>query len=269
MKHRKLLEQEYKEICKMLEIDPHSDLESTLLLDEKLEHFFSKKNLKELEREIKGKDIFIFGAGPSLVEDIEKSKQFLIDFSEEIVVVAVDGASKALLEKELKINLIVSDLDGGINSLLISSEKYNSFIIIHAHGDNKAKIVEFFSKIKTGKIIGSTQIADTQRVRNYGGFTDGDRAAYLVANMGAKNIFLFGFDFGNLIGKYSKPEEYTSNQPANERKMIKLQIAKKLLSKIPEIFPKIKIYNCSNSGEDIKNIQKINLEEIGGILRKK
>ena len=268
MKIRKLLELEYKEICGLLEIDPKSDLESTILLDKKLRKISTKKNLVCLKKKVKGKSVFIFGAGPSLNNALKETKQIISDFKKKVFVVAVDGATKALLEEEIKIDLVVSDLDGGINTLLASAQKYKPFLIIHAHGDNQDRISEFFSKTDFTKIIGSTQITDTDNVRNFGGFTDGDRAAYLAANMGAQNIFLFGFDFGNIIGRYSKPEEFTSDQPMNERKMIKLQIAKKLLSKIPNDFPKLQIYNASKTGGEIDNIKKINLEEIKSILQR-
>ena len=65
-------------------------------------------------------------------------------------------------------------------------------------------------------------------VYNFGGFTDGDRAVFLAEELGAKKIFLIGFDFGEIVGKWSKPylKEHASIW---ESKKKKFKIAQMLL----------------------------------------
>ena len=52
--------------------------------------------------------------------------------------------------------------------------------------------------------IGTTQTDKFGKLENFGGFTDGDRCVFLAETFKPKKIILFGMDFGNKIGKYSK-----------------------------------------------------------------
>ncbi|MHA1636717.1 MAG: 6-hydroxymethyl-7,8-dihydropterin pyrophosphokinase, partial [Candidatus Thorarchaeota archaeon] len=63
----------------------------------------------------------------------------------------------------------------------------------------------------------------------WGGFTDGDRACYMVAHYEPKRIILAGMDFGENIGRWSKPGHSTTFL-ADGRKLLKLKIAEYLLS---------------------------------------
>jgi uncharacterized Rossmann fold enzyme len=212
--------------------------------------------------------VFIFGAGPSLEESIKQAKRFLENNQYSVTIIAVDGAAKALLQNNLKIDIIVSDLDGSIPTLVKCHEINKSILVLHAHGDNIPSIKKVKSLIQKENVIGTTQISETTKVKNFGGFTDGDRAAYLASNMAAQKIILFAFDFGEEIGKYSKPEIYTDNVPITENKAIKLSIAKDLLSKLPEKFEKIQFYNCTPKGEPIPNITLINYEDLKQVVPK-
>ena len=48
-----------------------------------------------------------------------------------------------------------------------------------------------------GEISLTTQPFQFGKVRDYGGFTDGDRAVELARRFGTTDILLLGFDFGN------------------------------------------------------------------------
>jgi len=48
-----------------------------------------------------------------------------------------------------------------------------------------------------GPIVGTTQSTPFDGRRNYGGFTDGDRAVELARHFGARRVNLLGFDFEN------------------------------------------------------------------------
>ncbi len=65
-------------------------------------------------------------------------------------------------------------------------------------------------------------------VYNFGGFTDGDRAAFLAEELGAREITLVGFDFGTVVGRWSKPR-LKEHSPVWESKRKKFEFAKELL----------------------------------------
>jgi hypothetical protein len=65
--------------------------------------------------------------------------------------------------------------------------------------------------------IGTTEGKPFGNIRNFGGFTDGDRCVFLAKYFGAKSIILFGMDFGTKIGKYSK--EKISDRATKIRKL--------------------------------------------------
>jgi len=68
--------------------------------------------------------------------------------------------------------------------------------VIHAHGDN-GPAVEAWAPRFTGPVVGTTQAKPVGGLRNFGGFTDGDRAVLMAAHFGASKINLVGFDFEN------------------------------------------------------------------------
>lgn len=71
-------------------------------------------------------------------------------------------------------------------------------LVLHAHGDNIEKIKSKIPKIS--KFVGTTQSEPFNKIYNFGGFTDGDRAALIAKEMGAKEIKLYGFDFEKATG---------------------------------------------------------------------
>jgi uncharacterized Rossmann fold enzyme len=63
---------------------------------------------KVLEKKIKGKNVFVVGAGPGLDDNGIK----LLKKNTSFVKVAADGAVAALLENKIKPDIVVTDLDG-------------------------------------------------------------------------------------------------------------------------------------------------------------
>ncbi|MHA1126266.1 MAG: 6-hydroxymethylpterin diphosphokinase MptE-like protein [Candidatus Heimdallarchaeota archaeon] len=261
-KYKQLEQNEYEKIIKLLDIKPRFDKKATKILHKMLNAERVNKSLMNLEKCLKNAIVFIFGAGPSLENSIEQVKSILANNQTPIKIIAVDGAAKALLDNDLKIDVIVSDFDGSIPTIIKSHEINKTILLLHAHGDNIPSVKKVKQLLQKENVVGTTQISETTKVKNFGGFTDGDRAAYLASNMAAKVVVLFAFDFGDKIGRYSKPEIYTENVPITERKSIKLSIAKKLLSKLPGEFDSINFYNCTPKGEPILNIETINYDKL-------
>ena len=185
-----------------------------------LSEMINKKALdpKVLQKKIKGKNVIVIGAGPSL-ED-EKTLKY-IKKNRKFVRIAADGAVQFLIERKVKPDIVVTDLDGN-PAFLQKAEKNGAVMVVHAHGDNTAKLKKLVPKFK--KLVGSTQVMPVENVHNFGGFTDGDRSVFLAEEFGARKIVLVGMDFGNSIGKYSKKKVKDA-----ELKKQKMEAGKRLL----------------------------------------
>ncbi len=202
----------YEEILKEFGYSRKNDHISAKKLSLILKNNFPIKNLEKL---IKNKTIFVVGAGPSLSNVIPILKKY-----NKITKIVADGAIKPLIKNKIRTNIVVTDLDGDIE-LLKKIGKTSSVLIVHAHGDNSEKL-DLVTEFKN--CIGTTQGNAFGKIYNFGGFTDGDRCVFLAEHFKAKKIILFGMDFGNKIGRYSKTR--ISNR---KNKLKKLRKGKKLL----------------------------------------
>jgi len=183
---------QFKEIRKEFGYLEKDDLISAKRLDSLLK---GKNSKRQFQNMIQGKTVLIIGAGPSLTKSLKYIKK-----SKNVTKIVADGAVRALLEKNIKPDILVTDLDGDLKSIeKIGKTKIP--IIVHAHGDNYEKL-EIVKKLKN--VVGSTQTRKIGKIENFGGFTDGDRCVFLAEYFNASKIVLIGMDFGQKIGKYSK-----------------------------------------------------------------
>ena len=235
----------YLQILREFGYDRKRDVESAQLLDSVISRTISEKKIQNI---IKNKSVFVIGAGPSLSYSLRYLKKF-----KDIPKIVADGASKALVENKIKPDIIVTDLDGDEKTLK-KLGKTNTIFVVHAHGDNieKLPLVENFSNC-----FGSTQTKSIGRIKNFGGFTDGDRCVFLAEYFGAKNIILCGMDFGDSIGKYSKIKILN-----RKMKLKKLNYGKKLLEWLA---PKAKS-NLFTTSKSIKGFRKIRYSELDDII---
>jgi uncharacterized Rossmann fold enzyme len=139
---------------------------------------------------IKSKDAFIFGAGPSLEKETQIDN-FRTEFNGTLI--TADGATSALIEKDIIPDIVVTDLDGKIEDQVRANDE-GAVVIIHAHGDNINKINKWVPKFRN-KVLGTTQAEPFGTIQNFGGFTDGDRAVFLAAHFKARKIHLVAFNF--------------------------------------------------------------------------
>jgi len=202
----------YSEILHEFKLSKRQDIEAAIILDSILRKPISIKKIKD---KIKGKTVFVIGAGPSLSLAIPVLKNF-----KKTLKIVADSAVKPLVENGINPDIIVTDLDGDENSL-IKVGKSDSIFVVHAHGDNISKLwlTENFKNC-----IGTTQSKPFKKIQNFGGFTDGDRAVFLASNFNAKKIILFGMDFGEKIGRHSQ-----TKSTEKKVKLKKLKKAKSLL----------------------------------------
>lgn len=206
---------EYAEIAELLGFDEGEDSRARDVLDS-LVGAFDESVFSSL---IKGGKVVVFGCGPSLMKDFKGMRERF----DEYVLVSVDGSIKLFMEEGVLPHLHVTDLDGDIPSTVEANNR-GTVTIVHAHGDNIDKVSDVVPKL-SGKVFGTTQVEPTEKVLNYGGFTDGDRAVYLVEHFKPAEIILAGMDFGGVVGEYSG--EYDP-----EKKKKKLKIGKKLLDEL-------------------------------------
>ena len=202
----------FKEIRKEFGYSEKDDLISARKLNSLLK---KKSSKKEFQKKIYDKTVFIIGAGPSLTKSLKYIKK-----SRNVTKIVADGAVRALLEKNIKPDILVTDLDGDLESIK-KIGKTKIPIIVHAHGNNfdRLEMIKEFSNV-----TGTTQTKKIGKLENFGGFTDGDRCVFLAEYFNARKIVLIGMDFGQKIGKYSK------NKVVNRKvKIKKLKFGKRII----------------------------------------
>ena len=237
----------YNEIVNDFGYSKKKDDRSSRLLDSLLSR---KTRITELKKLIENESVFIIGAGPSLLSCIPILKKY-----NKITKIVADGATKALIENNLKSNIVVTDLDGDI-SVLKRVGKTNAIMVVHAHGDNLEKL--YLAK-NFKNCIGTTQAKPFGKIHNFGGFTDGDRCVFLANHFKAKKIILFGMDFGSTIGSFSKTR--ITNK---DIKIRKLRRGKKLLEWLAQK-SRSELYSTTT----VKGFTKIRFEDIDNIITPK
>ncbi|MEZ0247838.1 MAG: 6-hydroxymethylpterin diphosphokinase MptE-like protein [Thermoproteus sp.] len=104
--------------------------------------------------------------------------------AEGTVVVAVEGyTARRLVELGVRPDVVVTDLDyepehAGLGSIAV----------VHAHGDNMDRLA-----YAPPRRVFTVQTPPPPGTYNVGGFTDGDRAAYLAYALGARALVISGF----------------------------------------------------------------------------
>jgi hypothetical protein len=148
--------------------------------------------------------VLICGGSPCLSEELA-----LVDASG--FVVAADGATSVLSDANIRVDMIVTDLDGIIEDQIECNTR-GTVVFLHAHGDNRSAVKRWTGRFE-GPLVGTCQCPPPDGVFNFGGFTDGDRAACICVELGARTLRLAGFDFAN-------PSEKTGSSREVKRKKL-------------------------------------------------
>ena len=139
-----------------------------------------------------GDEVTVFGNAPCLESDID-SKGFAG------TLVASGSSVGRLLYRGIRPDVVVTDLDGDIDSQIEASAK-GAVTAIHAHGDN-GDLIRMYAGSFKGRILLTTQSTPENTVYDFGGFTDGDRAVCMAVHFGAGRIHLRGFDYDDPMPK--------------------------------------------------------------------
>jgi uncharacterized Rossmann fold enzyme len=129
--------------------------------------------------------VAIAGAASRLEEDLPLAREADLVF-------AASSAARRLREHGITVDCMVTDLDGHPETARALAAE-GTPVAVHAHGDNTALLREWMPALDTRAVLPTTQTEPTDRVRNFGGFTDGDRAAFLADALGAQRLVFPGW----------------------------------------------------------------------------
>ena len=185
----------------------------------------SQFNFSEVREEIAARLVSRLNYTKSSLQSSFVNREFVLvgagltesDTLPEKNLIVADGALRGCLNRDIVPEWVISDLDGYIPDMLWASQN-GSKIIIHAHGDNLARVSLYSNQINPECI---TTTYPSPHTSCWGGFTDGDRSVMMCLSLGSKSVKLVGFNFeevGTFTGEYSP------------RKLEKLQWAKKIIN---------------------------------------
>ena len=133
--------------------------------------------------------VAVAGAGPSLETDRALERARAAD-----AVVAASTAVDTLASHGIDVDCMVTDLDKNPETVVDLTGR-GVPVAVHAHGDNREAIREVVPDCDATAVLPTTQATPRGPVGNYGGFTDGDRAAFLADHLDAARLVFVGWDF--------------------------------------------------------------------------
>jgi len=137
--------------------------------------------------DVAGKTVAIAGAAPALLDELDRIR-------EADAVFAASNAAAVLLRRGFGVDCMVTDLDK-VPGVARDLTHAGTPVAVHAHGDNRGAIRGWVPEMATDWVIATTQVKSRPPVVNVGGFTDGDRAAFLANHLGAARLSFPGWDF--------------------------------------------------------------------------
>lgn len=138
--------------------------------------------------DVTGETIVIAGAGPSLETDLDG-----VDTTDGSVFAASTAVDR-LQEVGIAVDCMITDLDKNPETVRALTAA-GTPVAVHAHGDNGPLVEEIVPTLDAEHVLATTQAAPAGPVVNLGGFTDGDRAAFLADHCGASSLEFVGWDF--------------------------------------------------------------------------
>lgn len=134
-----------------------------------------------------GRTVAVAGGASSLADELAVARAA-------DVVVAASTAADVLLDAGIGVNCLVTDLDKNPDTGRVLSDR-GVPVVAHAHGDNVPALREWLPRYDPEWTLVTTQAEPHAPVRNVGGFTDGDRGAFLADHVGAGRLVFPGWSF--------------------------------------------------------------------------
>ena len=144
-------------------------------------------DLDRLARQVDGDSVAVVGAAPSLAEEVGRATAADHVF-------AASTAADVCRDHGVDVDLMVTDLDKNPDTAATLTHE-GTPVAAHAHGDNVPALREWLPRFRSDRTLPTTQAAPRPPVRNVGGFTDGDRAAFLADHLGAASLVFVGWEF--------------------------------------------------------------------------
>jgi uncharacterized Rossmann fold enzyme len=202
------------------------------------------------------KTVIIAGAADTIDEEARQLAE--LSNRDKYVLFSADSATGALLDAGLVPDAVVTDLDGDIEELK-EAWRRGAVLIIHAHGDNIHKIHEAVMLFDE-RIEATCQTEPSGHIHNFGGFTDGDRAVFIAAGLGARKIITIGMCLTCKVGKRSQKTK-PKTQEWLKAKQKKLNYAQKLLTWLATTNPNVEIIDATPNNEPPIGLNKKTLKE--------
>jgi len=127
--------------------------------------------------------VTVCGNAPCLIHEIGRIEGSIF---------AADAASGVIWRSGIRPDAVFTDLDGATDDYIEMNSK-GTIMVIHAHGDNIPLLLHWVP-LFPGPVVGTTQARPSLPLHNFGGFSDGDRAAFAAQSLGAERILFVGFD---------------------------------------------------------------------------
>ncbi|QCC47638.1 6-hydroxymethylpterin diphosphokinase MptE-like protein [Halobellus limi] len=134
-----------------------------------------------------GDAVAVVGAAPSVSEEVNRVADADRTF-------AASTAADVVRDAGHDVDLMVTDLDKNPETARELTRE-GTPVAAHAHGDNVPLVEEWLPRLETAHVLATTQAAPVDAVYNFGGFTDGDRAAFIADALGAAELRFVGWDF--------------------------------------------------------------------------
>jgi uncharacterized Rossmann fold enzyme len=148
-----------------------------------------------------GATVAVAGAGPSLGDEVDVA-------ADADIVVAASAAARTLRAAGVDVDLMVTDLDK-VPTTARDLTHDGVPVAVHAHGDNVSTVERWVPRLDGDHVVPTTQAEPRGPVVNYGGFTDGDRAAFLADAFGADSLRFPGWDFDDETVSATKRRKLT------------------------------------------------------------
>ena len=196
-------EPHYKNILDFFGFDRTGDEDAAVLA----RSLTDKDDIAVLKDAVFGKKVTVCGNAPALLEDMRLGRRIrragtvagketkepgIASPPSDEVIFAADAAADRLFAKGIRPDIVSTDLDGCEDSFL-EMNRAGTIMVVHAHGDNMPLLKSWIPRFE-GPLVLTTQSRPIERVYNFGGFTDGDRAVFAAEELGASEITLAGFD---------------------------------------------------------------------------
>jgi len=136
-----------------------------------------------------GATVAVAGAAPRLTDPDD-----LAVAREADAVVAASTAADRLRDAGVGVDLFVTDLDKNPGTAEALADA-GTPVAVHAHGDNRPAVRAWLTRLAADATLATTQAAPRPPVENFGGFTDGDRAAFIADAVGAARLRFPGWQF--------------------------------------------------------------------------